>query len=264
MNAIIWRQCDCSIASAYCQPSAIGGLRGSRVHDPGRHEGDVPVAGHPDALEARVARLAGSPHPVLEPGLVAAVDDVDPGEEDVALQHRLAIADPLRERPGRDRLARALPTRCEANSSSLALAAAEKRHGPVAFRRSAGLPPPRRSPGSSMGRTPRSVGRSGSRPPRSASASRPRRSAVRPPDTARAHGQPPRRALHVPLDRGGRLREPASRGRPARRSAGRPACSRWHAGRARYASWRAEIRLASCGAGQRRPDTPAAVSPARS
>ena len=43
---------------------ARASLGGSRVHDPGGHDREVPVAGDADRLEAGVARLARSPHPV--------------------------------------------------------------------------------------------------------------------------------------------------------------------------------------------------------
>ena len=184
-----------------------GDLCGPRVHDPGRHERDVPVAGHADALEARVSRLAGSPHPVLEPGLVPAVDDVDPGEEDVALQHHLAIADPLRERPGRDRLvARCYAMRMQTAAHWHGRCGGTPWSGRVPVM--AGLPPPRRSPGSSTRRTHRSAGRS-----RMASTDDQRQHLGRVDrpsgfqiELARTYSRPG--AFHVALDCCARLREP--------------------------------------------------------
>ena len=68
-------------------------LRGPGVHDPRGHDREVAIAGHADRLEPGFARLARGAHAVGEARLVAAVDDVDPGQGQVGLQDRLTVAD---------------------------------------------------------------------------------------------------------------------------------------------------------------------------
>ena len=68
-------------------------LRGSRVHDPRGHDREVAIARHADRLEPGFACLARGAHAVGEALLVAAVDDVDPGQGQVGLQDRLTVAD---------------------------------------------------------------------------------------------------------------------------------------------------------------------------
>jgi len=50
------------------------------------------IAGDADRFEAGVPRLAGSPHAVAQARLVAAGDDVDPGQEQIGIQCRFPIA----------------------------------------------------------------------------------------------------------------------------------------------------------------------------
>ena len=81
MVAIIWRQCDCSMASAYCRPSARATLGGLRIHDPGSQDRQVPVPGHADGFEAGIAGLARRAHPVAHAALIVTGHDVDPTQQ---------------------------------------------------------------------------------------------------------------------------------------------------------------------------------------
>ena len=73
------------------EPLGDGHLGRARVHDPGRQDREVAVPGDADPFEAGVPRLAGSPQAIAQAALIAAVDDVDHGQEDLGVQDGLPI-----------------------------------------------------------------------------------------------------------------------------------------------------------------------------
>ncbi len=171
------------MASAYCSPSRDGRLGSLRIHDAGGQEGHVAVAGHPGRLVPGVARLACGAHAIAHATFVVSVDDLDPTEEDLRVEHGLTVAEAGGQRAGLDG---SLSRRRKVQRQEQALGLQDHQPGPqaLAFRRGWQIGDlreallPRRRAGSRLAR------RGGARRRTSRSAALPRRLAVPPPDRA--------------------------------------------------------------------------------